>query len=157
MRYPVFQFWRGKILISVGHDLMVWEGSKIIKNIRSEHAIISLSVDKQDQLWIGMIGAGVSRYTHSLDEKPFRMNLLDSKSVTSVLQDSESSYWFSTLEKGVYLPNLDMINYPWTIRPKYQGSYTGRMPSLPATTLGEVESFDFKSRKPMWKVNLTIR
>lgn len=152
---PCFQFWRGKILISVGHDLMVWEGSKIIKNIRSEHAIISLSVDKQDQLWIGMIGAGVSRYTHSLDEKPFRMNLLDSKSVTSVLQDSESGYWFSTLEKGVYyLPNLDMINYPLDNQTKISGVVHRQDAFITGNYLGEVESFDFKSRKPMWKVNL---
>ncbi|HQQ96490.1 MAG TPA: two-component regulator propeller domain-containing protein [Cyclobacteriaceae bacterium] len=152
---PCFQFWKGKILVSVGHDLFVLEGSKVIQNIRSEHAIISLSVDKQDQLWIGMIGAGVSRYTNSLDEIPFRMNLLDSKSVTSVMHDSELGYWFSTLEKGVYyLPNLEMLNYPMDSQTKISGVVFRDNYFVTGNYLGEVESFDFKTRKPRWKVEL---
>lgn len=152
---PCFQFWKGKILISVGHDLIVLKGSQVVQTIRSEHAIISLSVDRQDKLWIGMIGAGVSRYSESLDEAPFRMSLLDSKSVTSVLQDSESGYWFSTLEKGVYyLPNLEMINYPMDNQTKISGVVYRDDFFITGNYLGEVEYFDFKSRKMKWKVTL---
>jgi len=152
---PCFQFWKGKTLISVGHDLMVLEGSRLIQTIRSEHAIISLSVDRLNQLWIGTMGAGVSRYSDSLEEEPFRMNLLNNKSVTSVLQDTESGYWFSTLEKGVfYLPNLDMLNYPMDNQTKISGVVYRSDFFITGNYQGEVECFDFKSRELKWKVTL---
>jgi signal transduction histidine kinase/ligand-binding sensor domain-containing protein len=152
---PSFVFWKGKALMSVGHDLFVFDEKGVIQSFHRERAIISLSVDKLDRLWIGSINGGVVRYTHSLDEEPFHMKLLDGKSVTSVLHDRESGYWFSTLEKGVYyLPNLEMVNYPLDNQTKITGVMYGDHWFITGNYAGEVEAFDFESRKSNWKLNL---
>ncbi|NJO87582.1 MAG: hypothetical protein HC831_00425 [Chloroflexia bacterium] len=70
---------------------------------------IWFSKDKKNNYWVSVRNNGIKCYK-SLDSinTPFSWFLID-KDVSSVLIDSESGYWFTTLNNGVfYLPSEEI-------------------------------------------------
>jgi ligand-binding sensor domain-containing protein len=66
--------------------------------------VIDVYADKSGNFWIGLEEQGVFRYLNgSLKTKPHRY--LRGESVTSIIQDHEGSYWFSTLANGIFQAN----------------------------------------------------
>lgn len=104
--------WRGSIYFSVGHWLYQFDGAEIKLVLNAPARIINISVDREDNFWIGLLNHGAERFSDVTFHQPRRMPLLEGRSVTSVLQDNEGGFWFSTLDQGVhYVPNLDIYNY----------------------------------------------
>jgi ligand-binding sensor domain-containing protein len=69
----------------------------------SNKDITTLFEDSDSCLWVGIHKGGILKYEANLnfdDRKP--ENYLFGLTVTSVTQDKEGSYWFTTLEDGVY-------------------------------------------------------
>lgn len=71
----------------------------------------SLFIDKQQNLWAGLFKGGALCYEGgSLRSEP--KHYLEGYSVTSVMQDRDGGYWFSTIEAGIfYMPFLDLQVY----------------------------------------------
>lgn len=63
--------------------------------------IVWLSADKKNNLWIGT-RKGMLGYKNLDITKNHHYHILKSKTVTSVLEDKEGGYWFTTLYDGVY-------------------------------------------------------
>ncbi|MCD4794331.1 MAG: histidine kinase [Bacteroidales bacterium] len=84
-------------------------GNKIIKKHQLKYTPAWISVDSENNLWIGTVKNGVFCYKNANpDTKPV-YHLLDNSSVTSVLEDREGGYWFSTTDNGIYhMPAADI-------------------------------------------------
>lgn len=79
-------------------------------HMRMSVPIISLYIDRDGDLWCGTKTNGLLRYRHgNLHSKP--EHYLFKTSVTSIVQDHEGGYWFSTLEHGVYYAPSFVFSY----------------------------------------------
>ncbi len=102
--------WKGEDYFSIGATIFKIGKESITPVFNGKEQIICLSKDLDDHLWIGYIQHGAERYQNFGDTRPFKFNFLDSKSVTSILQDSQKGYWLSTLEDGVYyVPEFKLL------------------------------------------------
>jgi signal transduction histidine kinase len=122
--------WRDKLYLSMNHDVFEYDGKTLTKFLASDNPVISLSLDKEDNLWVGYLNGGVEQYKAPDPATRWKPDFLKNKSVTSVVQDHEGGLWFSTLESGVYhVPNM-MINHyelPTTTRIRGIVSLPGRL------------------------------
>jgi ligand-binding sensor domain-containing protein/competence protein ComGC len=77
-----------------------------------EDEILDLSIDRDNDLWIGFRKAGVMYYKNA-DIKSMPISFLDNSSVNSTYRDHEGGVWLSTLERGIfYVPSTSIIVYP---------------------------------------------
>ncbi len=103
-----------KLLFSINDDLFEYRNKKVRKIFTGKSYIISLSKDSKNNVWVGYQGHGVEIINGTTYSSEY-FNFIRKKSITKVVEDTESGYWFSTLENGVYyLPdkNIDTLNYP---------------------------------------------
>jgi signal transduction histidine kinase len=104
--------WRGKLYISECHNLYEYDGVNIKKVYNSNAAIISLSKDKKDNLWVGYSTHGADRFSSPEFKVDASPQFLKKHSVTRIFQDNYGALWASTLEQGIFhIPNIDIINY----------------------------------------------
>lgn len=94
------EIWNGKLLLSINNNIFQYDTVTLTKIFTGPSSIISLSRDRDDNLWIGYMNHGVEKYDDHLD-KP-SMTLFRDKSVTKVINDHEGGLWISTLQNGVY-------------------------------------------------------
>jgi signal transduction histidine kinase/ligand-binding sensor domain-containing protein len=105
-------FWKGKLYLSAYNDVFEYDGKSVRQVIRARHPVISLSTDKDNNLWVGHMKGGVKRYSNSDFKDPWEPEFLGQKSVTKVHQDKNGGIWFSTLENGVYhAPNISIRGF----------------------------------------------
>lgn len=103
---------RGRVYASLFNDVFEYDGTNVKKVFSSSYPIISLSVDEEENIWIGLLNGGVCKITNMDFSNPFFIDFFKDKSVTKVYQNSSTGLWFSTLENGVYhIPNLSIENY----------------------------------------------
>jgi signal transduction histidine kinase/ligand-binding sensor domain-containing protein len=104
--------WNGRLYLSAYQDVFEYDGEQLRCVIRSSVPVISLSVDKENNFWVGLLGAGVKRYSSTDFDSYWEPDFLNKKSVTHVHQDRDGAMWYSTLESGVfYAPNMAIVNY----------------------------------------------
>ncbi|RYD71405.1 MAG: hypothetical protein EOP53_23735, partial [Sphingobacteriales bacterium] len=76
-----------------------------------DYQVISAFKTKTNELWLGSRSKGVFCYKNNDFRKPERQFLKDA-TVTSILQDEEGNFWFTTLEDGVFLlRTLNVLSY----------------------------------------------
>lgn len=76
----------------------------------SGHATMSLTTDRQNAIWVGMFHKGAVQFEAGDLTKQPRSYLKD-YSVTSVYEDAEGGYWFTTLYAGIfYSSNLKVFS-----------------------------------------------
>ncbi len=101
-------FYDGKILYSNDRTLFEIDTLGKINSYEFSNEIIWLSKDNQCILWIGLLKDGVVAYKDLNFKKPI-YELLRGNSISSVINDFEGGYWFTTLENGVYYsPSLEI-------------------------------------------------
>jgi signal transduction histidine kinase/ligand-binding sensor domain-containing protein len=99
-----------KMYFSIYKDVFEYDSHTVKRVFTGKHPIISLSKDREENLWIGFLNHGVLRYR--TDNNAWNLDFLSKKSVTKVLQDMSGGFWFTTLESGVYyLPDSEIKNY----------------------------------------------
>jgi signal transduction histidine kinase/ligand-binding sensor domain-containing protein len=114
--------WRNKLYFSIDQQVFEFDGEKITKTITCHSPVISLSKDKEDNLWIGYLNGGIHRYQQNDFKHFFSPAFLRAKSVTKVHQDHEGGYWFATLESGVFhVPNLLIEHFTLTSSSRVKG------------------------------------
>ena len=100
------------VYFSLYHNLVNVKNGKIECERDFNQDIIWLSIDKSNNLWVAFLGGGVECYENCDFSKKPRMRLLNNTQVSSVLQDNEGAYWFSTLNHGVfYCSNINFVTY----------------------------------------------
>lgn len=78
--------------------------------------IIWLSRDRNKMIWVGTYNGGVEAISENNLMGPIVHNYLKDKSVSSVLEDKEGGFWFSTLDDGVfYLPSHNAFSYVYPV------------------------------------------
>jgi ligand-binding sensor domain-containing protein len=104
--------WKGQWWFGVKNALFCYDGVSVSRSHTAENLIYSLSVDRNDHLWIGYAGQGAEKFSTTDFRSSVRM-LEPGVSVTRVLHDHEGGYWFSTLERGVlYVPHPNVQRIP---------------------------------------------
>jgi signal transduction histidine kinase/ligand-binding sensor domain-containing protein len=99
--------WKGKMYMSLNYEVFVYDGKEVKKILSSDYPVINLSVDQQDNLWVGYLNGGAERFSAESMTPSWKPEFLKNRSVTSITEDHEGGLWFSTLEKGVFhVPNL---------------------------------------------------
>lgn len=80
------------------------------KSLELPHKITnSLYLDRHRNLWVGMFKGGAYCYPDAdLSKAPIQH--LDGYSVTSVIQDRDGGYWFSTIEAGIFYMPFPELN-----------------------------------------------
>ncbi len=88
------------------------EKSIITERKKFSQDIIWASIDKNNNLWIAPIDGGIYCFKNAdFTSKP-DLFLFDKIKITSVLQDRENGYWFTSLSHGVfYCPNINLRTY----------------------------------------------
>jgi ligand-binding sensor domain-containing protein len=82
-------------------------GKGWFKKYEMDDAVTGIYEDKDSRLWISVNGHGVSCYSDENLTSSLVYRILEKETVTSVLQDKEGSFWFSTINSGVlFTPSL---------------------------------------------------
>jgi signal transduction histidine kinase len=102
--------WKGSTYLAICNSIFELKNSGIKKVFAGVGYIISLSKDRQDNLWIGYLSHGAQRISDTTFQSD-SVYFLSTLSVSEVLSDHENGLWMSTLEKGIfYTPNLSIKN-----------------------------------------------
>ncbi len=98
-------YYAGKTLLIIHKN---WETE--VKEFKDN--ILNLSIDRNNDLWIGFRKAGVQYYKNA-DIKNTPVSFLNHCSVNSTFRDHEGGVWMSTLESGIfYIPSTSILVYP---------------------------------------------
>lgn len=143
---PVAKYakWKGALYVAVNRDIFRYSSGQVEKVFTSDHPIICFSVDRGDNLWVGFFEGGVKRFSDSSFRDGFSLRAVETSSVSSMLNDTEGGFWFTTLDRGVfYFPNLSVkvIHFPTETSSKisavaygknsiYIGRYNGEVSTI---------------------------
>lgn len=112
-RVLCFAKWKGKFFFNLNSEVYCYDSAQVFKVKDTGKSIISMSVDKNDALWIGYMNGGVERFGTADLEQSWEPDFIKEKSVTRVMQDHEGGFWFTTLESGAFhIPNMLLQHYP---------------------------------------------
>lgn len=92
-------------------DNKLYINKDTLKHLRTvPKQVLSLSVDKQKNIWIGYRKGGVEVYSVSNNYRTKKSYLKD-KSISSICPDNEGGIWITTLENGLYYqyPNAPLV------------------------------------------------
>jgi ligand-binding sensor domain-containing protein len=97
----------GSAFITIdGNIYRIRNGKVVSRNHSITQSIIWMSIDADNNLWVSAFEGGVYMFPNCDLESSERLCFLKDYQVTSVLRDDEGSYWFSTLNDGVfYIPD----------------------------------------------------
>ncbi len=105
--------WKGQQYFSHGRTIYKMDDRQISPVFHSKGQIIALTIDREDNLWIGYFQDGLECYTDFGIKKPDPFDFTRSKSITQILQDREGGFWLTTLEDGIYyVPHFNFLEYP---------------------------------------------
>jgi len=146
--------WRNKLYVSINNNIFRYDGVTVERGYVTTLPIISLSLDKEDNLWVGLKGGGAIRYSSEDFSNPWTPFSINKNSVTDVLQDNEGGLWFSTLERGVlYLPNPELEHYYLNSESKIRATNSTPNSILIGTYDGALWIWDIHSKKLIKKQN----
>ncbi len=101
-----------RIIVSVNN--MLYEISmqgKVLKTREFSNTILSLKVDRKNQLWVGTTGDGVYAFVN-MDIDRLADHFLLSHAVSSIGFDHENGLWLTSLSRGIYhIPLIDARAY----------------------------------------------
>ncbi|MBT1705494.1 sensor histidine kinase [Chryseosolibacter indicus] len=104
--------WKGKTYLSTFNDLFEYDGNTVKRVLQGQSGIISLSIDKQDRLWVGRLVGGVECFYSNDFNRSWAPTIFSGLSVTKIVQGTSGDIWGSTLENGIYnIPNVNIQNY----------------------------------------------
>jgi len=128
------------IILSLYTYVFRIKNGKIIEKYDfNKYDILWISVDRDNNLWIAPQKGGVLCFKDcKITSKP-TLSILEEIQVTSVLQDYENAYWFSTLNDGVfYCPNINLFNYT-----KANGLFDDRINALASNKEGVYVGYEY--------------
>ncbi len=94
---------------SSGNKVFFIQNNKVIKTYTFENEVVWMSFNKKSELNVCSINEGVKVYNVKNEQIILKHHHLNGYTVTSVLYDKHGSYWFTTLNNGVF--QLSSENY----------------------------------------------
>ncbi|HEY0743767.1 MAG TPA: two-component regulator propeller domain-containing protein [Chryseosolibacter sp.] len=114
--------WKGLNFFNLNDDIFCYDGRQVFKVKATGKPIISLSVDRNDALWVGYLNGGAERFESTDLKTSWQPYFVKDKSVTRVMHDHEGGFWFTTLENGVFhVPNMLLKHYPLITTSRIKG------------------------------------
>lgn len=101
----------GEMAFSSGNYLYLFnqKDTAITFTRKFNNRIIALRYATKGRVWIGQYQGGVTLVTRDND-KLYYKNFFEQYSITSIVEDHEGNYWFSTLEAGVFfVPGINFM------------------------------------------------
>lgn len=146
--------WNNRKYFSINNSLYEYQTS--VKKVLSANAtIISLSLDKENQLWIGYMNRGAQLIKDSEFKERHAWPELDNKSVSKVFQDNEGGLWITTLEKGVlYFPNYSVRRSQLPTNSKIKTVVSTQQKVIIGDSKGNLVALGEQSAKLLWKLDL---
>jgi signal transduction histidine kinase len=140
--------WKGRLYFSMCQDLYEFDGENFKYILSKPSAILSLSKDRDDNLWIGYLSGGTERFSEPDFREGWSPEFLRSASVTKVMQDYGKGFWFSTLEHGVFhVPDFSIANYKLDETKKIQQVASSDDQVVIATNEGDVIGFGKEAKQ----------
>jgi ligand-binding sensor domain-containing protein len=101
----------GTILYTSANVLVEISTGYTVRTYRYNSRVTSVYEDGDHNVWVGLYRGGVLMYPGGdLDKPP--SHFLSNRSITCILKDNENSYWFTSLEEGVFMiPSLNFLTY----------------------------------------------
>lgn len=102
----------GTFLLSLENQLMeIWaDGSHRTHYFNAR--ITKLAEDKAGNVWVCLLNGGARKYPRGADlSGNVYEQFLPDETVTDVIQDMESAYWFSTLDHGVFYMSSAVVHW----------------------------------------------
>ncbi len=107
--YP--DLWYDYIIEGTGNCLFFFKDTLQVYEKKTETDIINIRTDKNGYLWVCTYKDGIYCFSNPENLNEYKQ-LLEDKIVTSVINDYEGGYWFTTINNGVfYLPSLRFSSY----------------------------------------------
>lgn len=95
------------VVVFYDNRLFIIYNNKLIEKKIYKTRVTWVSFDNNSTLWVGTAGNGFFGYNKMLSQQAY-FNFLTNEIVTSITQDNESGYWFSSYRTGIkYLPELE--------------------------------------------------
>ena len=151
-----YVMWNAQLLISINRDIFLFTNGDLTKVFTTVPGIVSLTVDRDNFLWVSFFDGGVKRFANNQFENFTEIPFFKTESVSNVLKDREGGHWFSTLDHGVYyVPNIEIENLEWSENAKvscavsvgnrlYVGNYQGDLTALDASNKTVLWTRNFK-------------
>lgn len=141
-------YWRGKAFFNINNDIFCYDGTTVVRAKACGLPVISIGVDKEDNLWVGYLNGGVERFHETDLADSWRPEFFREKSVTKVLQDHEGGFWFTTLENGVYqVPNMLLQHHELSVKTKIRGMVQNNRSILLGDLKGNLYKVDKVTKK----------
>jgi signal transduction histidine kinase len=133
--------WKEKLYVTNNNNVFEFDGKKIKRVLVAKGPIISLSTDRHDNLWLGLLNNGAERYSNGFSKPD--LSLYPDKSITNVIEDHEGGIWLTTLENGaLYIPNLDIVNFTPPNYDKIRAAHTSNGKVITGDTKGQLLIFN---------------
>lgn len=141
--------WNGKIYITNNINVFEYDGKKVTRVMAAKAPVVSMSVDKKNNLWLGYLNHGVERFSNNLRKAD--LALQPDKTVTSVLEDHEGGIWLTTLENGaVYIPNIEIETFIPHDFEKVKAVFESEGKIYSGDTKGQMRIFDARTKTVIW-------
>ncbi len=99
---------RGEVVWILYRDIYRLQGKKCQKIISTSGHPLYMTVDKNENIWLGYNHGGLVLYRKK-DNYANPIHLLQEYSVSCILEDREGGFWFTTLENGIYYLPPDFL------------------------------------------------
>jgi ligand-binding sensor domain-containing protein len=115
---PYFPSWRcfvqrdkrNKTWVGIDNTILEIDPDGTEKLHQMQNTILSMFIDKQDGLWVGLLNNGIHYFPGSRMEED--ITSLPELSVSGICEDNEDGVWCTTLEKGIfYCRNRSVIDH----------------------------------------------
>lgn len=139
--------WKGNVYFTVKNNLFRYDGKTVKRVFVAGSAIINLSTDRSDHLYIGHMDFGAVRFTSEDFMHPDTLAFTRHHSVTDVLEDHEGGLWVSTIEAGVfYEPSTGIAHYNLPGNPRIRTALVHNGTILIGTYDGMLLALDEKTK-----------
>ena len=141
--------WNGKIYITNNINVFEFDGEKVTRIMTAKAPVVSMTVDRRNNLWFGYLNNGAERFKH--DFKSPDLSLHPDKTVTSVIEDHEGGIWLTTLENGaVYIPNIHIETFTPQDYQKVKAVFESEGKIYIGDTKGQMRILDARTKAVLW-------
>jgi len=101
------------LVLSYSNELLLINGSDKIKVKKMPSKVLTLILDKENNIWMGTEKDGIYIiYNSDFNSEPVSIHKNGNMPVSSILQDGHGKIWFTTLTNGIYsISNSGIRNF----------------------------------------------
>ena len=154
VRRPFYVALEGYQLLCIGRKLFIYKNKKRITEHRFDANVLSIGLSRHGELMIGFEnkGAALYKFNHGSLKEPVK-EFLPGISVTSIHEDHQEGFWFSSHESGLFYLPPALTKY-WENPEPVQSMITHRGKTYVGYLSGVVEVYEDDRRIEVFKLPL---